>query len=160
MRPFLSVIASCILFAACEKKESWEASLSPTDLAAISGMETELSRLKNKGLQLELTSDPVQRHQLDSSFHHHDSLHWVHHSNYNHDSNHPHNDHHHEWVPYDSTISHHHHYHPQYPGHPHDSTLVVSTGHHPNHHEHHAGSHHLHHHYVIDSLIRLHHSYH
>jgi hypothetical protein len=159
MKPLLLLLLIALGYS-CAKNKDNEEGLSTVDAAASAGIATELNQLAVSTTNLQNAISPAERHHWDSSFHHHDSLHWVHHSHYNTGNHHPHNDHHHEWVPYDPNINHHHHYHPIYPGHPHDTIVVVPNHHHTTHHEYHPGIHGLHDHHLIDSLHHIHAAHH
>lgn len=153
-------ILSMLLIASCSKTGESDVSLSPTDAAAAAGISTELNHLAVSVTNLRMASTAHNRHHWDSVFHHHDSLHWIHHSHYNIANNHPHNDHHHQWVPYNPGINHAHHYHSVQPGHVNDSIVVVPNNHHTSHHIFHPGIHGLHDHHVIDSLHNIHRLFH
>lgn len=160
MKIVITSIALLALIVSCTKSTENVQELNTTDIAAVTGMVGEVNFLRQASLQLSTASTPQQRHHADSSFHHHDSLHWVHHSHYNTTNNHPHNDHIHNWVPYNPTVNHTHHYHPHHPGHPNDSLVVILNGHHTAPAPHHPGVHTINDHHVMDSLHHVHQGHH
>jgi hypothetical protein len=149
-----------ILMISCTRNNQGSQLLTATDLAAITGMSKEANNLKASSTQLSYASNHSAIKHWDSVYHHADSVYWHHHSQYNHANHHSHNDHHHQWVAYDHAIDHSKHYHPVYPGHPHDSLVTVSNGHHPVANTHHPDIHTITDHRLLDSLHRLHQRFH
>ncbi len=149
-----------LLIVSCSKTAEPNVSLNPTDAVASAGIATELNQLAFAVTNLQAAATASVRHHWDSAFHHHDSLHWMHHGKYNTANIHPHNDHHHQWHPYDPAVNHAHHYHPIHPGHANDSIIVVPNNHHSTHHIFHPGVHGLHDHHLIDSLHHIHRLFH
>lgn len=159
----MKAISFCLLILlgfSCSTSNEAEMDLNAADAAAVSGMLQETNNLKHTAANLTSATTSPERHHWDSIYHHHDSVYWHHHNTYNTANHHPHNDHHHQWVPYDHVVDHSHHYHPPYPGHPHDSLVVIPNGHHSNHNTSHSSAHNLHDHHVMDSLHHIHQSYH
>ena len=126
MKLFLFLFISGLFFISCNKSLSSDEIISPDDLAASVNMTTELSAMQLSLNNLISASDANQRHHWDSLYHHHDLLFWQHHNNYHH-STYTHDDHSHNWVPYDPNINHQNHYHHQYPNHTNDSLTVSYT---------------------------------
>lgn len=158
MKPSLFVLAM-LLIVSCSKTAEPDVSLSPTDAVASAGIVTELNNLAVAAPNLQAAATTLVRHHWDSAFHHHDSLQWVHHRHYNTPNNHPHNDHHHRWVPYDPAGNHAHHYHPVQRGHGNDS-IVVPNNHHTSHQTFHPGVQGLHDHHLVNSLHHIHRLFH
>lgn len=132
--------------------------ISAPDSEATAAMNNELDQMQTADDSMTSTTHLNWQHHWDSIYHHHDSLFWHHHNMYHHEI-YAHDDHHHIWLPYDSTVDHTNHHHHPYPDHPHDS-LVTDENHH--HHDnsdhHHLGHDNLHHHH-LDSL-HYHHIHH
>ena len=149
-----------IVLISCSRNNVSNESLSAADLAAITGMAKESDNLKAASSHLTAATHLSEIKHWDSVYHQADSLYWHHHSAYNVANHHPHNDHEHQWVPYDHRIDHTKHYHHNYPGHPHDSLIVVSNGHHLNQEVTHSDVHNVNDHHVADSLHHLHQNYH
>jgi hypothetical protein len=141
-----------ILLVACSRNDETEVILNPSDVAAVAGMAEESNNILAAIAELEAATTSEEIHYWDSTYKHHDSLYWHHHSEYNSANGHPHNDHHHEWTHYDTGTDHSHHYHHPYPEHVNDSLVVISNDHHPNVNIHHPDIHGLHDHHVMDSL--------
>lgn len=153
----------CVLIftlVSCSKNKETEVSLNASDAAAVAGMLAEINSLGQAASHLDSAITSEQKHHWDSIYHHHNSLYWHHHNNYNVVNSHPHNDHEHQWVPYNPNIDHSHHYHHPYSANAHDSLVVVSNGHHPDHNANHPDIHNLHDHQVVDSLHRIHQIHH
>ncbi len=110
---FLILLIICV---SCSKNAAKEISLDKADMEAVAGINAASKELSNISTQLEIASSPILQIHLDNLFHHQDSLFWHHHNLYNTQNNHPHNDHHHQWIPYNPNINHSHHYHPIHPG--------------------------------------------
>ena len=149
---FLLVLSS--FFYACNKSDNTTETLSSEDIAAANGMSTQLTGMQQSLNNLISASDANQRRHWDSIYHRHDSLFWHHHNNYHHNV-YAHDDHGHQWVPYDPAVNHHNHHHPHYPGHLNDSLIVTTNNHHHTNCDHHPG-HHICHHHTINSLHHLH----
>ena len=156
MKP-IYVLIIAVFVSSCNKNESTE-TIQQDDLAASVAMTGELSDMRQSVNSLITAPNPTQRLYWDSVYHHHDSLFWHHHNVYHHGT-YTHDDHSHQWVPYDPTINHHGHHHPQYPGHLNDSLVTITNNHHHVNCEHHPG-HHICHHHTMDSLHHVHNLHH
>lgn len=133
--------------------------LTLNDSLSTVNMQAELSSMQQ--ILDSLLATPYHTHQLywDSLYHQHDSLFWHYHSQYHHEV-YTHDDHHHEWVPYDLHINHNNHYHHVYPGHAHDSLITILNHHLHNISDHHFNGHCFIHHHILDSLNHIHNAHH
>ncbi|MCA6441447.1 MAG: hypothetical protein IM581_16070 [Chitinophagaceae bacterium] len=156
MKP-IYVLLITVFVLSCNKNESTE-TIQHDDLSASVAMAGELSAMQQSVNSLMIAPNHTQRLYWDSVYHHHDSLFWHHHNVYHH-STYTHDDHSHQWIPYDPIINHHGHHHPQYPGHLNDSLVTTTNNHHHVNCEHHPG-HHICHHHTMDSLHHVHNIHH
>lgn len=153
---FLFIAA--LLFISCDKNTEPDETIQQDDLSASVAMTSELSVMQQSLNNLIAASGTTQRLYWDSAYHHHDSLFWHHHNIYQHGT-YSHDDHGHQWVPYDPAINHHGHHHPRYPGHLNDSLIITTNNHHHTNCDHHPG-HHICHHHSIHSIHQLHNLHH
>ncbi|MEO7922202.1 MAG: hypothetical protein ABIR30_00840 [Chitinophagaceae bacterium] len=158
MKIFYFLLVLSLFIYACNKSAATTETLNPEDLTAAAGMSTEISVMQLSLDNLISASDANQRRHWDSAYHHHDSLFWHHHNNYHHNV-YLHDDHSHQWIPYDPAVNHHNHHHPHYPGHLNDSLIVINNNHHHTNCDHHAG-HHICHHHTMQTLHHLHNLHH
>lgn len=158
MKTFCALLIAALFIVACDKKNESAETIQQTDLTAAAGMTTELSFMEQSLNSLIAAPNHAQRLYWDSAYHHHDSLFWHHHNIYHH-STYSHDDHGHQWVPYDPAVNHHNHHHHHYPGHLNDSLVITTNNHHHTDCHHHPG-HHICHHHTIDSIHHVHNSHH
>ena len=168
--PIILILGGIVALASCTKENNGPDTPSAQDLAAKTGMDTELALVKSFVDSLVHSQHNTEQHHFDSLIHHHDSLFWYHHGNYSHGNEH--DDHHHDTDPHHTghpNSDHGTHHHDDHTVHHHDSTHV--NMHHGNHHHsdhgnnhdnsdgHHQG-HHIGHHDQLDSLIHVQHIHH
>ena len=154
---------TCILILtmiSCSKNNETAVILNSADAVAVAAMAGEIINLKQAASHLQSAATPEQSLHWDSIYHHHNSLYWHHHNNYNAQNGHPHNDHGHNWMPYNPNVDHSHHYHHPYSVNPHDSLVIVSNNHHPDQKTHDPKIHNLNDHHVVDSLHNIHQVHH
>jgi hypothetical protein len=158
MKPLFSILFLLAVFIyACNDDNENPAVdiLSSIDSTASANMANELRSMSESLDSLLNTPHHNEQVHHDSMYHHHDSLYWHHHNNYNHET-YNHDDHHHQWVPYDSALNHTNHFHHTYPNHEHDSLVTTPTAHvHDNTDLHHPG-HDIDQHHYLDSLHTVH----
>ena len=152
----LSIVITLLL--ACNKNDNPTETIAPDDLTAANTMTSRLSDMTTALNNLIAAPNLNQRQYWDSAYHHHDSLFWHHHNIYHHGT-YLHDDHGHQWVPYNPAVNHHGHHHPHYPGHLNDSLVITTNNHHHTNCDHHPG-HHICHHHTITSLHHLHNQHH
>ena len=158
MKSIFFLFIATLLFIGCQKNTESDETIQQDDLSASVAMTSELSVIQQSLNNLISAPNQAQRLYWDSAYHHHDSLFWHHHHIYHHGT-YSHDDHGHQWVPYDPAINHHGHHHPRYPGHLNDSLIITTNNHHHTNCDHHPG-HHICHHHSIHSIHQLHNIHH
>lgn len=158
MKAICILVVTALYIMACKKSNNSNDTIAPDDLTASAAMTSRLTDMQTALNSLIAAPTLSQRKYWDSAYHHHDSLFWHHHNIYHH-STYTHDDHGHQWIPYDPTINHHNHHHHHYPGHLNDSLVTSTNNHHHTTCHHHPG-HHICHHHTMDSLHHVHNSHH
>lgn len=163
MKKLISILALVsVLLYACNRNEDTTPAvdiLSVADSTASALMAHELESMHHSLDSLLLTPHHNEQVHHDSIYHHHDSLYWHYHNEYRHGT-YAHDDHQHDWVPYDTTQDHSHHFHHSYPNHELDSLITTPNHHaHSNSDSHHPG-HDLNEHHELDSLHNVHNLHH
>ena len=158
MKSIFFLFIATLLFIGCQKNTESDETIQQDDLVAASAMTNEISIMQQSLNNLISAPNQAQRLYWDSAYHHHDSLFWHYHHIYHHGT-YSHDDHGHQWVPYDPAINHHGHHHPRYPGHLNDSLIITTNNHHHTNCDHHPG-HHICHHHSIHSIHQLHNIHH
>ncbi len=159
MKPILFLFIATLLFISCQKNNESKEIIAQDDLVAANAMTSEALVMQQSLNNLIAAPTQAQRLYWDSAYHRHDSLFWHQHNIYHHGT-YTHDDHSHQWVPYNPAINHHGHHHPHYPGHHNDSLIIIpSSNHHHTNCDHHQG-HHICHHHTIHSLHQLHNIHH
>lgn len=159
MKTICFLFIATLLFTGCDKNNESKETVEQDDLSASVSMTSELSGMQQSLSSLTAAQSPDQRHHWDSAYHHHDSLFWHHHNNYHHNT-YTHDDHGHQWIPYDPAVNHHPHYHHPYPGHLNDSLVTTPNNHHHNNNDNHHPAHDMNHHHTLDSLHHVHNVHH
>lgn len=153
---FIALVLTLVVYS-CKRTDSTPSTdvLSSDDSLASVNMSNELRMMHDADDSVSHTPHVNLQHYWDSIYHEHDSLFWHQHNLYHHET-YAHDDHHHEWVPLDTTVDHSHHYHHPYPHHPHDSLITTANGHEHDNSNHHHPGHDLEQHHDLDSLHHTH----
>ncbi len=152
-----------VMLAGCQKQSANlpgdKNTLETLDSIAAVQMSSELTSMSTVLESLLSGTNHAHQQHWDNLYHQHDSVFWHHHNQYHHET-YTHDDHYHQWVPYNTTISHTGHFHHAYPSHANDSLVTNANIHHLNVVNHPFNGHHIRQHHTLDSLHHLHNSHH